>query len=337
MLTQKRSPAASGASEPSTTPRNYSRSPLASTSAAALANALPTTVRRLLANPPDAGRGVHRWLFRTARALHRCGLSEGDCETVLTCATAHCGRDVPNREIDDAVCNSRPDRAHEHRLPRWPNVNHEQREAVIRDHGGLADLWEASRLRLQDDRSHAEEWIDLLFPGNPLLCVGKSQGEFQTLAREDWRGTLSRFQFVVPNPMTARFGGTKDGRRSAHSLSNTGPRRFLVVESDFGTVDEHAAILLHLGTLAPLVLAVHSGGKSLHGWFLVEGQPEEKVLRLFRYAICLGADPATWCRSQFVRMPDGLRPDGKDPDTGQRCLRRQTVFFCNPKPLEVAP
>src|SRR5262249_31094789 len=120
------------------------------------------------------------------------------------------------------------------------------------------------------------------------------------------------------------MGITKDGRESEHTLANTGPRRFLVVEFDSGDVDEQAALLMHLAEIAPLVVAVRSGGKSLHGWFFVHGQPEEMVLRLFRYAVSLGADPATWIRSQFVRMPDGMRDNGN----------RQTVFFLSYKLME---
>jgi hypothetical protein len=107
-------------------------------------------------------------------------------------------------------------------------------------------------------------------------------------------------------------------------LSNTGERRFLVCEFDAGTIDEHAAILLHLGRYAPLVCAVFSGRKSLHGWFFVHRHTEEKVLKFFRYGVSLGADPMTWTRSQFVRMPDGTRSGGE----------RQTVFFLNFKPME---
>ena len=46
-----------------------------------------------------------------------------------------------------------------------------------------------------------------------------------------------------------------------------------------------------------------------------------------RYAVSLGADPATWTRSQFVRMPEGRRDNGQ----------RQTAYFFNPKPLENRP
>jgi hypothetical protein len=125
---------------------------------------------------------------------------------------------------------------------------------------------------------------------------------------------------IVPSPMTARIGLTQDGKESAHALEITGARRFLVIEQDSGTVDVQAAVLLHLADWAPLALAVHSGSKSIHGWFYCAGQPEEKLQSFMRYAVSLGADSATWTRSQFVRMPGGARDNGK----------RQTIFFFNP-------
>ena len=160
---------------------------------------------------------------------------------------------------------------------KWPRVNQEQRAAVLRDNGGLADLWELSRPRIEDNWQHTEEIVDKLFPGNPLLCCGKSQSDFDTKPREDWRGQLSALQLILPSPMSAVTGRTKDGKESKHTLDNTGPRRFLICEFDTGTADEHAALLLHLGTFAPLVCAVHSGGKSLHGWFYVEKSAPDKI------------------------------------------------------------
>ena len=206
----------------------------------------------------------------------------------------------------------------------WPKVNLEQREAIVRDHGGLADLWELSNPRCEGTDVHTEAIIDQLFPGNPLLCAGRNKYRFDTKPREAWRGGLSERQVIVPSPMTAKRGLTKTGKWSKHTAANTGPRRFLVVEFDTGTLDEHAALLIHLASFAPLVCVVHSGGKSLHGWFYVHGETDAKVRRFFNYAVSLGADPATWTPCQFVRMPGGRR------DTGQR----QTVFFLNLKPLE---
>jgi hypothetical protein len=244
---------------------------------------------------------------------------------------ANCGRFVPRQEIVSAVQNALPSAWQPgsrsqpiHFAPKWPSVNQKQREAIIHGSGELADLWEFSKPRIKDGETHTEQIIDRLFPDAPLLCCGKLNSDFDTRPREDWRGELSRLQFIVPSAMSAVTGKTKDGRESKHALDNTAPRRFLVCEFDSDEVDDHAALLIHLGGYAPLVCAVHSGGKSLHGWFYVHCQLDEKILRFFRYAVSLGADPATWTRSQFVRMPDGVRDDGK----------RQTVFFLNFSSLE---
>ncbi|MBI2928378.1 MAG: hypothetical protein HYY24_22140 [Verrucomicrobia bacterium] len=291
---------------------------------------LPQFLRDLLASPPRAGEGVHAWLFRVARQLHA-HMPAGEIVALLETRVANRGRLVPRHEIISAVQNSlacawQPSQSYTSKpIAKWPVVNREQVGAIVREGYGLADLWEASRVRLEDNEAHTEEIVDRLFPGNPLLCCGRSQSDFDTKPREDWRGELAKLQFIVPNPMSALTGTTKEGKESAHALSNTGPRRFLVCEFDTGTTDQHAALLLHLATFAPLVCVVHSGGKSLHGWFYVHSQPEERILRFMRYAVSLGADPATWTRSQFVRMPDGTRDNG----------RRQTVFLLSLRPLGI--
>ena len=296
-----------------------------------MTTSLPQFLRDLLASPPRHGEGVHIWLFRVARQLHLHYADKTELAKLLATAVEGCGRPVSRREIENAIASSascawQPD-AHNATTPRataWPKANQEQIEAILRDGGGLADLWEASPIRIEDNAAHTEAIIESLFPGNPLLCCGATQSVFDTKPSVDWRGQLARLQFIVPSPMSTTVGVTKDGRPSKHTLGNTGPRRFLICEFDQGAVDTHAALLLHLGRFAPLVCAVHSGGKSLHGWFLVAGQPEAKVEKFFRYAVSLGADRATWTRSQFVRMPDGTRDNG----------HRQTIYFLNFKPLE---
>ena len=293
---------------------------------------LPSFIDEMLAAPPRAGDGVHGWLYNVARNLHA-HLPAVEIIALLESRVQDCGRFVSRKGIEDAVRNSlehawqpKGNAAPVPSVSKWPKVNQEQRAAIIRDGDGLVDLWEASRVRIDDNEQHTEEIVDRLFPGNPLLCCGKSSQEFDTRPREDWRGELSALQLVVPSPMCAVTGLTKDGKESKHSLNNTGTRRFLVCEFDTGTADEHAALLLHLASRAPLVLAVHSGNKSLHGWFYCASQPDEKLRRFMEYSVALGADHATWSRAQFCRMPDGQRTNG----------RRQTVFFFNPKPLEVS-
>jgi hypothetical protein len=289
------------------------------------ARELPQFVRDMLASPPSAGGGVNLYLFRLARVLHPYR-SESEIIETLRALTASCGRVVTEEEILRAVERSRscawtpgewnPVRS----TPPWPAINEEQRQAVFQEDYQLVDLWEESPIRLEDNESHTEEIVDVMFPGNPLLCCGKSSMEFATRSRETWRRRLADLQLIVPSPMTGRTGLTQNGKESEHTLSNTGPRRFLVVEFDAGSIDEHAGLLRHLAERAPMALAVHSGGKSLHGWFYCAGQPEDRLRRFMRYAVSLGADPATWTRSQFVRMPDGAREDGK----------RQVVYWFKP-------
>jgi hypothetical protein len=291
---------------------------------------IPSFLREMLNAPPRAGEGVHNWLFRVARHLHA-HLPANEIVTLLESLVQGCGRHVNHEEIKNAVKNSikyawqpRSALAPVQHAAKWPYVNQERRAAITRESRGLVGLWDASQMRLEGRGEHVEDIIDRLFPSNPLLCCGKSISIFDTKTREEWRGELFQLALIVPSPMSAVTGLTKDGHESKHTLANTGARRFLICEFDFGTADEHADLLMHLGGYAPLICAVHSGGKSLHGWFYVHGQPDAKIEMFFRYAVSVGADRATWTRSQFVRMPDGTRDNGN----------HQTVFFVNFKTLE---
>lgn len=299
---------------------------------------LPRFVLDLLAACPSAGDGVHNWLFRVARVLHPFYADKGELAALVESAAANCGRQVPESEIRAAVANSEPcawkpgtsSRRTEMDSNRWPAPDAGQIDAITSapDAPGLGDLWERSPVRYDTGDAMTEELIDRLFPGNPLLCCGHTKSAFCTRPREGWRGRMPRRQFIVPSPMTAEKGRAKDGRLSYHTLDNTGPRRFLVVEFDDDRgEDSQAARLWHLARLAPLVLAVHSGGKSVHGWFFCEGQPEPKLHRFMRYAVAIGADKATWTRSQFVRMPDGTR----QLRDGSRA--RQGAIYFNPENL----
>jgi len=276
---------------------------------------LPRFVCDLLAAPPHRGSGLNNWFYRVARVLHPYRDSAEIIE-LLRAATA--GEPGKHGEIERAVERSkatawRPGQPYQPAtVPTWPPVDVERRRAIIHEGAGLVDLWEVSPVRFEDNSAHTEKIIDALFPSDPLLCAGRSNSEFATKPRNEWRGKLAAQQLIVPSPMTARIGMTQDGRESAHALSITGARRFLVVEQDIGTIDEQSAMLLHLAERAPLAIAVHSGSKSIHGWFFCAGQPEERLRAFMRYAASLGADPALWTRSQFVRMPDGTRGNGRE-------------------------
>lgn len=228
-------------------------------------------------------------------------------------------------------------------IPTWPAPDHDRILALLRESFvSLRDLEATSPIRPADlDDVHAI--VDRLFLSerepNPFLCLAKEIKKPATRRRSEWQGHLERARFIVPNRMTSPNGKTRDGRDSVRCLANTGPRRFLVIECDFtegrdGPLFDHlratgatvadlcATVLVHLAGFAPLVMAVHSGGKSLHGWFAVLDQPEADLRRFMRWACLYGADKATWTRCQLVRMPCGIRDNG----------RPQSVHFFNPDP-----
>jgi hypothetical protein len=286
---------------------------------------LPIAVKNVLKRCPQSGDGVHPWIFSAAckLKLHVSGQTAFD---LISAHSAGCGRPVYPREIWDAIhsaSNSKPDAGEPKLNP--PKVNHEQVEAITVNGGGLADLWEASPMRFEDDVPKTELLIDLLFPGNPLLCVGHAIDRFDTKPREAWRGKLTDMQFIVPHPMTSERGIAKSGKSGARTNDNTGPRQHIVIEFDNGSFDEHASILHHLAKHAPMVMALMSGNKSLHAWFGAWDTPEDLQLRFMRYAVSLGADRALWTKSQMVRLPDGWRPDKS---------ARQSVIYFNPENLK---
>lgn len=307
---------------------------------------LPQRILNMLQSCPSAGAGVHNWVIRVAVRLHAFFHNKDDIADLIRKYSSNCGREVSDREIWDAINSSEKWLARKAAIAgtidssysewelakassptKWPERNAELIETIAKAGPSLDELNARSPVRMIEGALQAEEIVGILFPKGSLICVGETQGHFKTGPLEFYQrlNVLRRMQFIVPSPMSSREGHREsDGKLSAHTKENTGPRRFLVIEFDQGAADQHAAVLWHLSQREPLVLVVHSGGKSLHGWFYCQDQEEVALLELMKYAVSLGADPATWTKSQFVRLPGGLRDNGK----------RQRVLYYDPKPIK---
>lgn len=285
---------------------------------------------------PPPGGGVHSWIMRAAWS---CRLKMENCTAAEAAGLIHdhmTRNPNPKNEVEEAV-NKVFDATLEPRnlgfKPRfdapkkWPEPNAEQIEAVAGSGGGVVDLWERSPIRFEDDEPHTADILPRLFPGDPFICAG-SKTEFFTMPLSKFLQAADNFEQLIPSPMTKKWGRAQAGHLSQRTLDATGARRFLIVEGDkvSGEVipkDTQAAVLLHLAKLAPLALVVDSGGKSLHGWFTTAGFSEGQSDSFFRKACTLGADDRMWSRAQLVRMPGGLRDNG----------RRQQILFFNPAAL----
>ena len=304
---------------------------------------LPDWLRDKLANPPQAGAGVHPWLFQVARQLHAHMPPEA-AAAVLSAATVNCGRRIPAREIQHAVNNSMavawtrggekplsipgrkgvmgiPMSNGAHDRQSWPTPSPRARRffasSVSAEVPGLYDLWERSPMRCDDWTS--DDWHDALFPDAEWLCLAKDHpATARSRRREKWSfGPADDCGLIVPSPMTGPSGIGLDGERTHRCLDNTGGRRWLVIEWDKSDgvkipIDEQAALHWYLRECCLVVgwpslgLVVHSGSKSLHGWY-GPIKSEHDALGLMGYAASLEADTATWNRSQLVRNPAGVR------------------------------
>jgi len=254
---------------------------------------------------PTEGQGVNKWTFLTACQLAKRGWSEIKVREYLAQHTTRTGRKA-DEEIERAIERA-PEwikRGKAGSRKKWPEVSASKRKNAISDGKiGVEELQHAS----PEKQMSVQQVLPILFPGNPLIWAAMSKGPGDTLPLHQWLPVAGMQQFIVPSPMIGR-DIPHDGK-SRRCLINTGPRRFLVVESDSGTADEQAAILWNLARFAPFALAVHSAGKSVHGWFYVADRTEKANREFMEYAVSLGADDATFTICQPVRMPGGHRPN----------------------------
>src|SRR5262249_1108817 len=93
----------------------------------------------------------------------------------------------------------------------WPVSEPNEADQIVRTGPGAYDVWEDSPCRFDDDASHADEVVDVVFPGDPFLCAGWTTWHFETRRRNAWRECLAEMPLIVPNPMVAPSGLTKAG------------------------------------------------------------------------------------------------------------------------------
>ena len=258
---------------------------------------------------PPPTNGIHAWMPGAARTCQRAGLTAGEAVAKLRSFEPSARRKFQPREVEDAVAlvysvpvdqapTAKPEKLKY--IPpatkRLPDYTLEQ----FRNSSPVPHPWRAS----------INVILRALFPDDGgLLCIGRDNAHFATRRIEDFGDSLQRASLIVPAFMTARHGRTKKDKLSEHSLENTGPRRFIVCDFDEPSPAEQPRIINYLRQFRPLVCIVGSGGKSLHAWFLSQGEEQDRDF--WDLAILHGADPVLRAnRSSFVRCPNGTRDNG---------------------------
>ncbi len=268
----------------------------------------------ILAEAPAAG-GTHRWLAQAASGLCRV-LSAEHCAAFLRqCCEVHVThRQVPEREIQAAVGFAYGRAGGGGQLAGCSSANYGRRALTWPEaEPGLIGDVTAYAIPLFDgvtETGHtAADVLPKLFrPGEPV-CTGAVSERALVRPVEAAVTDADRMQFVCVNPMRGAEALNKAGRLSARCQNNVAVRRYLVAEFDDPglTKLQQAQLASALGESAPLVLAVDSGGKSVHAWYRVEEMSRQDQARFFALACALGADSTRWDICGWLRMPGGLR------------------------------
>ena len=317
-----------------------------------LASAIPNSTLDL---PPFPVDGVNTHCLTLANHCHLKGVDPGAAIELIMRMGGNLrpGRTLKLTEVKRAVekaysspIQSNPKwKALEKKNPKWPVFDQALADRIVADIGAtVADIEAASPINLsrfaRGRAGVAEYLVWHLFPGDPWICVGRSMAEFMTRRKSFFgfdpqqpakaRHDLHTQALIVPSPMRAQTGITQDGRTSEHTKDATGPRCFIVAEFDGEPdKDRQASLIVELARSMPLVMALESGGKSIHSFFYVADKDGAHTRRWFDYAVSLGADRALWTRSQFARMPGGTRHKPGDPTHGAF----QRPFYFNPSAM----
>jgi hypothetical protein len=185
----------------------------------------------------------------------------------------------------------------------------------------LVDMFEDSPHSLFD--SKPAEIINMLFKSDELVCCG-SVSKFKVLPAREWLNVSDTGDQIVPNPSRVNVGINMNGQPSQHCRDATGRRKYIVVESDDESLsfDEKASVLKYLRDEAgaKLKMAVHSAGKSLHGWFKATGDSHIDW-EFMKVACILGADSRMWLPEQLARTPNAMRGQSNN---------QQKIYYFDP-------
>lgn len=286
--------------------------------------------------PHDSG--LHQYQFKYACLCAEEGIEPELALSHLTACVAKLNykRVVPPRELSDAVNNAyrMVGDGSIDSIQSFPKYDAAAAARIAKEFGTTReDLVAASPQTPPVDPTVA---IVSLFGGDEFVCLAPFNKRFFTYPLDYWllncTEEILKFQFIVPHPMSAKFGLTKgNGHKSQRTHSNTGVRRRVVCDFDEPGPLLQPSLIAYLADFCQQdpELVLTSGGKSLHAWWRIDGWSDDDILTFEEEAARVGADPALLGDSQkcqLVRLPAGTRKnaDGTKP---------QTILFWNPKSL----
>jgi hypothetical protein len=264
--------------------------------------------------------GIHESLFAFACRSAEEGYNETETDEFIRkgLSTYHTRREVSDYEIEQQIrggfikatdTESPVDSKYLERFDR-----HHAKEVYEACRATMEDLAEISPLPPPADVSEA---LSALYKPFELINLGLSTKQTKTRSLSEWlkRSDLIDQEFIVPHPMTARVGITNDGRpHRPRTRSNTGPRRWVIVEFDQPDPLWQPSLIMELADFCGQQPAVvlWSGNKSLHSWWEIGDATPAAVEAFENEAIRLGGDRVFFGenrRAQCARLPMAIRKE----------------------------
>jgi hypothetical protein len=309
--------------------------------------AYPQFLRDLLgACPKRPAEGVHPWLFKVARYLHRYHTPEGVCD-ILQRRVVGCGRELEPHEIPDAVRNSAPykwepsSKSAAARREEWlKNPSHRQvpeftPELAIQTAAQIpieiTPDWLKAHSPVSVSCSTGEFLQSFFLAGEKALvfsvykhqgCIWPDMVNIERWSKIHWPDGA----WFLCNPVDglAHFNPRlcKESRRSKESVTSF---RYGVLECDQRPREKWRPIWLKIlvGLQLPIVSITDSAGASDHA--IIRGDCESKEAwdqwkrKILRPLVQLGADDGALSAVRLTRLPGCYRGD---------C--RQELLYFNP-------
>ena len=192
----------------------------------------------------------------------------------------------------------------------WSKLGGEILRAAITSTGiTTADLWEASPVRLPvTANGHFEYFLRHLWAANEILWMGQLFDSGKPRHSANFKRADQWLQLgKAPGPLTCPWVFIEGA--ISRCKEQAARRQFLVLESDKLTQTETASVFWWLKEKMQLRLraVIHSGNKSLHGWFDL---PAKTQLNELEAALPhTGFDPKLFAPSQPCRLPGWHRTD----------------------------
>ena len=292
----------------------------------------PRFLQYLLDHCPSAGAGVHPWLYKVARYLHRYHTPD-EIQVILEARVTGCGRCLEPHEIPDAIRNSGPhawhptDKSASQRRAEWiaaptltrvPAFNAEKAAAAAsRVPIEITPDWLKEHSPCPVRCSTAEFLRTVFAPTEKalLFCHYRNQGRVYPDEVKLEKFTSIHFvlgAWFLCNPVDglSHFNPrlNRKSRRSEEALTSF---RYAVLECDREPRLQWLRILagLHLA----IVAITYSAGRSDHA--LVRADCESKAawntfkLEQLRPLVELGADDGALSAVRLTRLPGCFRGD----------------------------